>query len=231
MNMVRECFQRYYDLFKPVMIAMQSLIGDSSEFILHDLSELQSAVTLVVGSITGRQIGAPTTNLVMEALEKYGDDAEDMMGYLSVSKDGRRLKSYTIFIRDEKGKIVGCFCCNIDLTDYKIMENMLKNFCAINDPMEEEKKSKTEVFAQEISDVVEDIIKYEINCYGKPVPHMNRADKLQLVALLESKGVFDVKGAADIVSHYMGVSVFTVYNYIKEIRSSYRNGQSHSMDV
>ncbi|MBE6012580.1 MAG: transcriptional regulator [Lachnospiraceae bacterium] len=229
--MVKESFKKYYDLFKPVMIAMQSLIGDSSEFILHDLSELQNSVTLVVGNITGRQIGAPTTNLVMEALEKYGDQAEDMLGYLSVSKDGRRLKSYTIFIRDENGKIVGCYCCNIDLTEFNIMENFLKNFCAINDPSENEKKSKTEVFAQEISDVVEDIIKYEISRYDRPVPHMNRADKIQLVTLLESKGVFDVKGAADIVSHYMGVSVFTVYNYLKEIRSSYRNGQAHNIDA
>ena len=224
--MGKNSFEKYIDLLKPVMEGLHNALGDRSEFILHDLSQLQSSVVVVVGNVTDRQIGAPTTNLVIDVLETYGNEAKDMLGYLSVSKDGRQLKSYTIFIRDDEGEIIGCFCFNIDLTDFKVMESLLEEFTFINDLTNSKEDVKEEVFAQEISDVVEDIIKYEINDYSTPVPHMNRGDKLAIVNSLEEKGIFDVKGGADTVAHYLGVSIFTVYNYLKEVRSSYRNGQN-----
>ncbi|WP_052447438.1 helix-turn-helix transcriptional regulator [Clostridium polynesiense] len=218
--MEKNNFEKYIDLFKPVMKAMHSLLGEKSEFILHDLSTTQSSVAVVVGNITNRPIGAPSTNLVIDALKKYGDKAEDMLNYASYTKDGRQLKSSTIFIR-ENDKIVGCLCYNVDLTEFKTFGKILDNFCQINTG--DEKEQKPEVFAQEVSDVVEDIIQYEIEKADKPVPHMSRGDKLSLVATLEAKGVFDVKGSAETVARFLGVSVFTIYNYIKDVRSGLNN--------
>ncbi len=215
--MANSDFEKYIRLYEPIMRGMKELIGNNIEFILHDLSSPQSSVAVVVGNITNRHVGAPSTNVVIEALKKYGDDAQDILGYSSVSKDGRTLRSSTIFIRDENGHIVGCFCFNVDLTDYYIAENLLKNFCTLNS-MEE--KGSQEVFAQDIGEVAEEIVQYEINKFGKPVPMMNRNEKLQLIEILDAKGVFDVKGSPEMVARYLGASVFTVYNYMKQIRSS-----------
>lgn len=135
----------------------------------------------------------------------------------STTKDGRQLKSMTTFIR-EQGKIVGCLCCNVDLTEYIMAQKLLCGFCKTRLPAEAEPKK--EVFAQEISDVVEDIIHFELDNLSKPIAHMSRADKLAFVETLEAKGVFDVKGAAEMVAQHIGVSIFTVYNYIKEVRNS-----------
>jgi predicted transcriptional regulator YheO len=214
-------FQRYIDLFKPIMEALHALLGDKSEFILHDLSTPESSVVAIVGSVTQRQIGAPATNLVMKELERNGDEARDMVGYLSLTKDGRQLKSTTVFIRDEDNRIVGCFCCNVDLTEFQVAEKVLRDFCATRSI--DDADTNGEVFAQDIGDVVEDIIRFEINRFGKPVPHMSRADKLQIIATLDSKGVFGVKGAVDLMAHFLGSSVFTIYNYLKEVRSPHRN--------
>lgn len=219
--MANQDFARYVALFEPVMRGMKEAFGDRIEFILHDLSTPQSSVSAVVGDITHRQVGAPSTNVVMDALKKYGDNARDMLGYPSVAKDGRPLRSSTIFIRDEEGRIVGCFCFNIDLTDFHIAENLIHSFCSFT-PLVEEKQSG-EVFAQDIGEVVEDIIQYEINSFGKPVPLMSRTDKLRVVDNLEGKGVFDVKGAPEMVARFLGASVFTIYNYIKEVRSNHRD--------
>lgn len=213
-------FQKYIDLFEPVMRGVKEAFGDKIEFILHDLSTPQSSVAVVVGDITHRQVGAPSTNIVIEALKQHGDHAKDILGYPSVSKDGRPLRSSTIFIRDEQQHIVGCFCFNIDLTDFYIADNLIKGFCTLN-PLSESKESN-EVFAQDIGEVVEDIIQYEINNFSKPVPLMSRNDKLKLVDSLESKGVFDVKGAPEMVARALGASVFTIYNYIKEIRNTHK---------
>ena len=127
------------------------------------------------------------------------------------------MKSTTIFIRDN-GKIVGCMCCNVDLTEYMAAESLLRQFCQFNEPKEE--KHNKEVFAQEISEVVEDIIRFELQAIDKPAPHMSREDRLALVEVLEAKGVFYVKGAVETLARHLGVSTYTVYNYIKDVRNN-----------
>lgn len=209
-------FQKYIDMYKPIMEAMHALIGEYSEFILHDLSVPESSVTVVCGNVTNRPIGAPITNLVMEALYNYGDQAEDILNYRTVTKDGRQLKSTTIFIR-ENGRIVGCLCCNVDLTEYMMAEKLLRQFCQTHSA--DENNLQREVFAQDISEVVEDIIQVELQKLPKSAPHMTRLEKLSFVDTLEAKGVFDVRGSAETVAQHLGVSVFTIYNYIKEVRS------------
>ena len=178
-------FQKYIDMYKPIMEAMHALIGEYSEFILHDLSVPESSVT-------------------------------DILNYRTVTKDGRQLKSTTIFIR-ENGRIVGCLCCNVDLTEYMMAEKLLRQFCQTHSA--DENNLQREVFAQDISEVVEDIIQVELQKLPKSAPHMTRLEKLSFVDTLEAKGVFDVRGSAETVAQHLGVSVFTIYNYIKEVRS------------
>ncbi len=210
-------FQKYIDIYYPIMEAMHTLLGEHSEFILHDTSRLESSVVAVCGNVTNRPLGAPCTNLIIKTLTKHGDQAQDILGYRSVSKDGREMKSTTNFIRDH-GKIVGCLCCNFDLTEFIAAEALLRQFCQLAEPRVE--KPHDEVFAQDISEVVEDIIRFELQKLEKPAPYMSRGDRLSLVDVLESKGIFDVKGSVETLAQYLGVSAYTVYNYIKEVRSS-----------
>ena len=47
---------------------------------------------------------------------------------------------------------------------------------------------------------------------------MQKEDKLRIVARLEEKGIFAIKNSVDYVAECLGVSNFTVYNYLKEVR-------------
>ena len=194
---------------------MHTLLGERSEFILHDLSNPENSMVAIEGNVTDRQLGASVTNIVIEALAKYGDTAPDMIGYSSISKDGRPLKSSTIFIRNEKGRIVGCMCSNMDMTEFLVAQNLLESICTYG----QNNSKNTEVFAQDIREVVEDLIQKQISAAGKPVPMMSRFEKIQLVRELENKCVFEVKGSVELAAHSLGVSSFTVYGYLKEIRS------------
>ena len=49
---------------------------------------------------------------------------------------------------------------------------------------------------------------------------MTKEEKVSLVASLEYAGAFLIKGAVDFAAKAMGVSKYTVYNYLKEVRSS-----------
>ena len=213
--MVSETFAPYLKLFLPIIKGMHTLLGERSEFILHDLSNPENSMVAIEGNVTDRQLGASVTNIVIEALAKYGDTAPEMIGYSSITKDGRPLKSSTIFIRNEKGRIVGCMCSNMDMTEFLVAQNLLESICTYG----QNNSKNTEVFALDIREVVEDLIQKQISAAGKPVPMMSRFEKIQLVRELENKCVFEVKGSVELAAHSLGVSSFTVYGYLKEIRS------------
>ena len=55
-------------------------------------------------------------------------DGNALVGYRTRTKDGRDLKSTTIFIRNSSGKVVGCLCINIDVTAYLSVGNVIDDF-------------------------------------------------------------------------------------------------------
>lgn len=216
--MASQGFEPYKKLFLPVIRGMHILMGDRSEFILHDLSDPEHSMVAIEGNVTGRQPGASVTNIVIEAIKKDGDDAPDMIGYSSISKEGKPLKSATVFIRDTQGHIVGCVCCNLDLTDFMVAQNLLESLSACNHQPSGNGRNK-EVFAQDIREVMEEIIQNEIASACHPAPMMSRSEKISLIRELEAKCVFEVKGSVEFTARSLGVSSYTVYGYLKEIRN------------
>lgn len=182
------------------------------EVVLHDLSDPGQSLIYIAGNLTNRELGGTATDLVLKELKKHGDDIEDIIGYEGTSVDGKVYKSSTIFIR-EKGKVIGCYCINIDITYFKLAINMLGKFCAFND------ESPKERFSTNIKDTFESITGEVIAAVGKPLTIMSKEDKMQIVGELEERGLFMVKGSADSVANKLNVSKFTIYNYLEEHRA------------
>lgn len=53
---------------------------------------------------------------------------------------------------------------------------------------------------------------------GAPLPQLPRADKQRAVRLLEERGAFTLRKSAESVAKALGVSRFTVYNYLNRER-------------
>jgi uncharacterized protein YqgV (UPF0045/DUF77 family) len=53
---------------------------------------------------------------------------------------------------------------------------------------------------------------------GGPLHGLSRSDKQQAVLLLEAKGAFEYRKSAEIVAEALGVTRFTVYNYLNRAR-------------
>jgi hypothetical protein len=54
---------------------------------------------------------------------------------------------------------------------------------------------------------------------GRPLAEMTRADKQQLVGYLDERGAFALRKAVERVAEILGVSRFTVYNYLDSARA------------
>lgn len=216
-------FSSYAEKVKPICVGLQKTFGNRVEFILHDLSKPEASVVFVVGDVTKRKLGAPATNTLIRAISQYGDDAQDMISYPSLSRDGKVMKSSTIFIRNDSGKIIGCMCINFDITEFNAVTSLIAELTATVSPEQQEPhEPHNEIFAQGINEVVEDVIRYEISRTKLAPTSMSKGEKVELIRSLDKKGIFDVKGSPEMVAGMLGTSVFTIYNYLKEARNEYK---------
>ncbi|GFN22325.1 helix-turn-helix transcriptional regulator [Thermanaeromonas sp. C210] len=203
----------------PLARGIAATFGRYCEVVLHDLKNPSSSLVFKAGSVTNRDIGAPVTNLVLEALRQHGDGARDLIGYPSRTKDGKILKSSTIFIRDHNERIIGCMCINFDLTQFRLAGNILQEFCRMEDLAEAGFGRTQEQFARDINEVVDSVVESVLQEMGKPVAVMTKEDKVKVVGILDDRGIFLVKGAVDVVAQVLAVSKYTIYNYLEEVRA------------
>lgn len=196
--------------------AVVSLLGKNCEACIHDLTLLENSLVYIQGDVTGRKPGAPATDLLMKMLQQNSGKAEDKHNYKTTTADGRSLKSTTTFIRDTTGQPVAAFCINLDTTDFFNAHQALMPF--IN-TQEKSHQAKTETFAHAAGETVEALFFHAVEEIGKHPATMNIDEKTELTRLLDKNGTFLLKGAVEQVAQMLGVTKFTVYNYLKKVRS------------
>lgn len=202
--------------FLPIAEGIANTVGKNCEVVIHDLQHPEESLVFMVGNITNRLLGSPVTNLVLEAIRSDGNESKDFISYQTKTKEGKTLKSSTMFIRDEFKKIIGCMCINIDITEFILMQKAVERF--VEFPESKSNVDKDECFSKDVTDVIENIIDHVIGNSSIPVNLMQKEDKIQIVTILDKKGVFLVKGAIDQVAAELGVSRYTIYNYLEETR-------------
>jgi predicted transcriptional regulator YheO len=205
-----------FEALKLVVKAIGKALGPNCEVVLHDMRQLEhSIIAIENGHITGRKVGDSSTNLGLEVIRKPNEEG-DIHNYMSRSKDGKILKSSSIYFRDAQGNAIGAICINFNITDFIMAANVLNEFIRTDKEVEE-------TFAGDINDVIESLIKDAVSKVGKPVPFMQKEDKMKVLEYLDDKGVFMVKRSMDRVAMYLDISKFTVYNYLEEIRTLKEN--------
>ena len=204
-----------FDSLKSIAAVMVKTFGRHCEVAIHDFEYLPNSLIHIEGNVTKRIPGAPITDLVLSALRKEGNNVEDMCGYKTVTKEGRNLKSSTSFLRNSTGKVIGAFCINFDVTDYLNAVSLINEFAQIESQNNDNGK---ETFASSLNETIESMLNRTIKILGKQPSTMNRQEKIMLVESLELQGAFLVKGSVDYLAKALGVTKFSVYNYLKEIR-------------
>ncbi len=207
----------------PVVKAIAKTFGPDCEVLLHDISNLESSIIAIEnGNVTGRKIGSPITDLGLYFLKSdLFKNADFIANYQTESKDGKKLKSTSIFIRDDKKKIIGFLCINYALDHLSELRKKIDDFCAVNKDVDKNafnNEEKEEIFTDNIDDLLERVFIKAKEKIRKPIEKMQKADKLEVVKYLQKKGVFLVKGNIDKIANKLNVSRYTIYNYLSEIK-------------
>ncbi len=199
----------------PMVKCIAETFGNHCEVVLHEFSKLpNSLVEIQNGHVTGRSIGSPMTEFSLNVV-KHGDTNEDIMNYTGKSMEGKVLKSSTVFIKDDEGKTIGCFCINLDMTELYAAKQVLDEIMRISD---DDKKREDQIVVNKVNSVLNDIVIRTIEESGKPVAYLSKDEKVTIVKSLELQGAFLIKGAIDYVAKVLCVSRYTIYNYLDEVR-------------
>lgn len=202
--------------FKQLADAIVAMFGRSCEVAIHDLTDLRKSLVYISGDVTGRKIGAPATDLLIKAIGKKQSEIEDMYNYKTTTRDGRSVKSSTIFLRNDQDDVVAAFCINLDTTDFFNATQALSALLNHNT----NGRHIQETFASSTGETIEALFEQALIKIGKQPTSMTTDEKIQLTSLLEEQGVFRMKGAVNQVAELTGVSHFTIYNYLKKIRKT-----------
>lgn len=206
-----------YAYLQPVMHAICAAVGDHCEVVLHDLTgkKLDRTIYAIVnGEVSGREVGGPSTNLGFDVLGNETAD-HNAFGYRGRTADGRELSSSSVYYRDHDGNILVALCINVDLSPAQAAINAISQLLP-NPPAANEQPH--EIIGPSIDGVLDSMLSDALATVGKPVPMMEKADRIEVLRLLETRGAFRIKRAAEMVASRLGVSRVTVYSYLDEVR-------------
>lgn len=200
------------DNLKGIAHAIAAQFGSNCEVVIHDLSEGKLAASIVYienGHVSNRKLGDGPSHVVLDALHSDMTNIEDHLGYLTRTKDGRILKSSTIYIRNDEGIVCYILAINYDITGFMMTENSIKSFIGST-----ETDDNTEKITNNVNDLLDDLIERSVKKIGKPVAYMTKEEKTAAIQFLNDSGAFLITKSGDKVSKYFGISKYTLYSYI-----------------
>jgi predicted transcriptional regulator YheO len=198
-----------------VVDGIAAMYGEHTEVLLHSLdADDPSIIKIANGHITGRDVGAPITNLALLKL-KAGQDISD--SYLTQSANGRNLRSITTIIRNDKKQAIGLLCINSDMDAplQSVLRTMMPD-SLIPSPV----FKSPEVFARNIDEALHssiDNVKSEVRSNTK----ISASQKSrEIVKQLYDLGIFELKDSTQVAATRLNISVHSIYRYLREIKAS-----------
>lgn len=189
--------------------------GDSCEVVIHNLEHLDhSVVKIVNGHLSGRQAGAPISDVTLTFLNQMIENPEQRsLCYFAKNKRGEDFKSTLNAIVNENNNIIGLFCINfyLNMPLLSVIQSLLPSEKAKNDNISETFVENTEeLMLLALNDAKK-------NVYADTSISSSNKNK-EIIALLYKKGIFNLKDAVVIIAGHLGISKNTVYMHLRNIK-------------
>ncbi|GHV63537.1 hypothetical protein AGMMS49587_13890 [Spirochaetia bacterium] len=203
------------DSVKPIVDGIAAFLGENCEVVLHSFESLDCSVIHIANShVTGRSLGSPITDLGMKILRESTETSKNVTDcYYSKTTDGKTLRSITIMIRNPSDKPIGMICINLNM-DVPLLSMI--NTLAVP---QTENPVNPENFVANLDELIMTTLRETITTINGHHDIPNHGKNKIIVYELIKKGMFDIRGAIDIVARELSVSRYTIYNYIREHKS------------
>ncbi len=209
-----------FEFLKNMAKGIISVFGGRCEVAIHDFKDFKKSLVYIQGDITKRPLGSPIPDMLYRLVKEFGDEAPEKFGYKSTTEDGKILKCSTNMIRDDDGKLEGCFCINFNVTDFAFLTTAFNDFTFLSNTTSDNSRTNVDGNQNTFAETMESAIDIAVSEHGKVTSMMDKADKLEIMQKLDKDGVFMIKGSVDYMARVFGASRYTIYNYLKQIRDA-----------
>lgn len=203
-------------------------LGPDYEVALHDLTDKDRSIIAIANNhISGRDVGAPLTNVALRILRDRSYEKQDyLLHYLGVSTSGKTLRSSTMFIKQD-GRLIGMLCINFDDSRFQAVSDAMLRLCHPDhfvdtnfqaDESASDSLTPAERFHNSIHGVATDAVLRELDRRGITADRLSADERVQIISALDSEGIFLLKGAVKDVAEAMGCSQASVYRYLSLAR-------------
>lgn len=220
--MIRQELLPYIEAAKLIAKAF----GPDCEVIVHDLSVPQHSVVFVENNVvTGRHVGDSFGHLVQKARELGSEDG--ILANYYYRRDGRLIRSSSLLIRDNDGKLIGALCINVDST---ALEQQIRSVSQL--PGYVDKAPSAEATVEQAAELVDEntaeptlldlVHKLIDSAASEALAHgpLTKERRLEVVQFLDSRQVFMMKGSVDRVAERLNVAKVTIYSDLDTLRGN-----------
>jgi predicted transcriptional regulator YheO len=191
--------------------ALATMFGRSCETVVHDFSGQECRIAAIYnGHVSGRTTESLRTIYGQSISSKDVKDIipdTDYVNTMVIAPSGKPLKTSSInFIGDGYHYVLGV---NYDASALSAMQLILKDMLQTEQGFEQ-----SALADRKLSDVFD----YCMSIIGKEPEKLTKTDRLRVVSLLSENGVFSIQKAVPYVSERLGVSRYTIYNYLNELK-------------
>lgn len=195
---------------------LTAILPGECEVVLHDLRLLPDSIVAIAGNLTGRAVGGPATDLLLRASAQ--DSYSTALGYASKHPDGRELRSSTLIFRDSGGVAVAALCINNDTSSWQVVAELARSMLPwTRADVDQKGAAKGEELLRDVDELAQRVLARAVAASGVPVDLMQKRHKLAVVQDLKDRGFFLLKESVETAAQALGVTRFTVYNYLNEI--------------
>jgi predicted transcriptional regulator YheO len=212
--------QRIIAMLQAVVRTIEPIVPGTAEVVLHEIAKLPESIVAVAGNVTGRSVGDPATDVLLEAVAS-GTSQDFLQGYSTVLPDGHNLTSSTTILRNSLGDPVAALCVNADFGAWERLRHLVSAMgggAPMMPPVGTSlSEGSSERFAHDVDELAAHLIADTIQRIGVPVSLMRKEHKVAVVARLRERGMFLLKDAVETVATSLEVTRFTIYNYLNEL--------------
>lgn len=205
--------------FSLMLDGLGAYLGNGYELVLHSLESLDhSVIKIINGHYTGRSEGSPITDLALKMLGQLEQDpSRTVSPYFNKNNSNSMLRSCTIPITGEHGRIIGLLCMNfhMEMPLSEFLQELLpsQDFSSVS-------QASSETFSDNIDDLIlSSLVKTKEAVFHDPTISSSNKNK-EIILRLYQQGIFQLKDAVITVSNQLNISKNTVYMHLRNFKLS-----------
>ncbi|MCE0844364.1 PAS domain-containing protein [Buttiauxella sp. A2-C1_F] len=214
---MRDERERLITILTASLEALRSTLPLNTEAVLHDLTRPESSVVNIVnGHVSGRKVGdallsGPEDDTGFLGLLNASQRVPSQVfsGYMTTTLSGTTLNSASTIYYSEDGVPLVAFCINVDMDVVLKLKRDLDYLLHPAAMTETPDNPLREIRDKSLDDVISKF---------RPTGSESKIDfRKRVISELYAQGFFKIKGSVNHVAKALGVTRYTIYNYLDKL--------------